>query len=341
MNIINKDWRYHMNNLVSIIIPVYNVEQYLNRCISSIVNQTYPNLQIILVDDGSPDNCPKICDLWKKKDSRIEVIHKENGGLSSARNAGLHCAKGDYVLFVDSDDWISINMIEEMIKAMNKNNVDMVVCQFVKAYPNGKVAQQESHHGNKILNVKDTICLLLYDNQITNHVWRNLYKRNLLPNNLFPEGMNYEDVYVMASLFLLCKKILYLDKAYYYYFQNNSGIVRTITYKNCCDHYRALENSYSSILKRYPNLAQNINEARKRNNLTIIINLFNVKDNVSEAKKMMKKLIKENIHLSNNRLTIKEYIIYYFFGTFPCLYFFVNDIRFIIKKVRGVILKAK
>ena len=116
-----------MENLVSIIIPIYKVQNYLNRCILSIVNQTYKNLQIILVDDGSPDNCPQICDSWSKKDSRIEVIHKKNGGLSDARNSGLQIAKGKFVLFVDSSDLIALNMVENMLNEMIINDADMVI----------------------------------------------------------------------------------------------------------------------------------------------------------------------------------------------------------------------
>ena len=105
-----------MKPLISVIIPVYNVERYLDECIKSIVNQTYENLEIILVDDGSPDNCPRMCDDWAKKDERIRVIHKENGGLASARNAGMNICTGEYISFVDSDDWMELNAYESLLK---------------------------------------------------------------------------------------------------------------------------------------------------------------------------------------------------------------------------------
>ncbi|MBR1540013.1 MAG: glycosyltransferase [Clostridia bacterium] len=114
--------------LISIIVPVYKVEKYLDKCINSIVSQTYKNLEVILVDDGSPDSCGKMCDEWTQKDTRIKVIHKENGGLSDARNFGLDCAKGKYIQFVDSDDYIEKDMIEFLYKNLKENNADISIC---------------------------------------------------------------------------------------------------------------------------------------------------------------------------------------------------------------------
>ena len=119
------------NVKISIIVPVYKVEKYLDKCVNSIVGQTYKNLEIILVDDGSPDNCPAMCDEWAQKDSRIKVIHKKNGGLSSARNAGLDACTGDYIGFVDSDDWIEPDMYEYLLNIGMKNNADVSRCEFV------------------------------------------------------------------------------------------------------------------------------------------------------------------------------------------------------------------
>ena len=116
------------DSLISIIVPVYNVEQYLSRCVDSLVNQTYHNIEIILVDDGSPDRSGEICDEYAKKDKRVKVIHQSNGGLSDARNTALDIAKGDYLMFVDSDDWIEPTMYEEMLSFMEKEQLDLVEC---------------------------------------------------------------------------------------------------------------------------------------------------------------------------------------------------------------------
>ena len=117
-------------DLISVIVPVYKVEAYLDRCVQSIVDQTYTNLEIILVDDGSPDRCPQMCDEWAKRDNRIRVIHKENGGLSDARNAGMQAASGTYIAFVDSDDWLELRCIEYLYQTAEKNACEIVGCAF-------------------------------------------------------------------------------------------------------------------------------------------------------------------------------------------------------------------
>ena len=127
-----------MDSLISVIVPIYNVEKYLQKCVDSIINQTYKNLEIILVDDGSPDNCPKMCDDYAEKDSRIKVVHKENGGLSDARNVGMEVATGEYVSFIDSDDYISLDFYETLLETIVDNDSDVVECGVVKFYENEK-----------------------------------------------------------------------------------------------------------------------------------------------------------------------------------------------------------
>lgn len=250
--------------LVSVIVPVYKVEKYLNKCITRIVNQTYTNLQIILVDDGSPDGCPQICDQWAKKDARIEVIHKKNGGLSDARNFGLKAAKGEYICFVDSDDYISINMIERMHSAMLEHQADMVICQFVSVTLDGFSSRKKPIHETQILTPEECVQLLLKDFWITNHVWRRMYKKELLPKNFFPVSMNYEDVYVMADLTMKCKKIVSLSEAYYYYLNNNSGIMGTVTKKNTKDYEQAFEHSFAAILAQHPEMRKEVEIKRRK-----------------------------------------------------------------------------
>ena len=134
-----------MKNKISVIVPIYKVEQYLNRCVESIVNQTYKNLEIILVDDGSPDLCPKICDEWAEKDSRIVVIHKENSGLSDARNAGLKVATGGYVAFVDSDDIINPFYVEYLYKAICDNDAQISACDLKNFYDEKEMGGEDIH----------------------------------------------------------------------------------------------------------------------------------------------------------------------------------------------------
>ena len=187
------------NSLVSIIIPIYNVEQYLDRCIKSVINQTYKNIEIILVDDGSTDKCPEICDQYAQKDNRIVVIHKENGGLSSARNAGMKVLKGEYMLFVDSDDWIKGNTVEELLQIAIEHDVDFV--RFTPVTANHPQKEDgtpvdfgtEDFMENGIYDRekirKDIFPRLFVTSQLTLGpivaAWRSLYKSSfLLENNL-------------------------------------------------------------------------------------------------------------------------------------------------------------
>lgn len=230
------------NSCISVIVPVYCVEQYLEKCVSSIVNQTYKNLEIILVDDGSPDNCPQLCDDWQKKDKRIRVIHKENGGLSDARNAGLRASSGELVMFVDSDDWIAPEMAEKMELAMRTYHADMVLCQFAKVFPDGReVKWFSAGEDAAVYGRRELFDKLVRDEEISNHVWRRLYKRELVPDDIFPKGKNYEDIYVMAELSGKCNTFVSLDAVYYYYRQNASGILQNKSYKNMLNYLEGLK----------------------------------------------------------------------------------------------------
>ena len=167
-----------MKMKVSIIIPVYNVEAYLDRCLKSIVNQTYENLEIIIVDDGSPDKCPFICDSWQLKDDRIIVIHKENGGLSSARNTGLDIATGDYICFVDSDDYISLDMIETMLDAALTYSVDVVTCGRIRV-ANSTEEEMYSLPKGKLFTGEKAIKELFCGGAIEEAAWDKLYKKEI------------------------------------------------------------------------------------------------------------------------------------------------------------------
>lgn len=263
---------------VSIIIPVYKVERYLDQCMVSIVNQTYKNLEIILVDDGSPDQCPQSCDKWAKKDNRIKVIHKANGGLSDARNCGLKISTGKYLLFVDSDDWIVLNMVEKMVTAIEKDNSDMAICQFVMFYQDGTTEKSVSDiYENVAISNYEAINLLLEDNRISNHAWRKLYKKELF-NEEFPVGKNYEDIYITWKLILACRKISLLDDPLYFYRQNDTGIIANNSVKNLWDFFEGIVTATEGIEEQYPNLRNSLNNYRFQKSL-YILQLLNEKCN--------------------------------------------------------------
>lgn len=216
-----------MERLLSIIIPIYNVESYLDRCMESIVNQTYKNLEIIMVDDGSPDNCPQMCDEWAKIDSRIQVIHKSNGGLSDARNAGIDIATGSYLLLVDSDDYLELDACEKLLSAMNKTNVDFVVGAIkeingcVVSYQKRSLVKSEMIYSNSEFIIKSIDANEWYAPAVLN-----LYNRDFLNKHdlRFKRDILHEDMELLPRLYLSADKISYLDFPFYNYVIRDNSI---------------------------------------------------------------------------------------------------------------------
>lgn len=235
-----------MSKLVSIIVPVYKVEQYLKRCMDSVLNQTYKNIEIILVNDGSPDNCPALCDKYAKIDSRVRVIHKENGGLSSARNVALDSVKGDYIFFVDSDDWLALDTLEVLNEYLEKD-YDMI--SFQRTYLTEEKVVEKGEKNPKDMDVSqyiDASFLGRYDFFVTTKI----FKAEVFNNVRFLEGRNYEDLEIMHRLFLNMEKVVGLDYFLYYYWKGNEGaITNTITMKNIQDHYLSANEIYHASKK--------------------------------------------------------------------------------------------
>ncbi len=231
-----------MNNpLISVIVPIYNVEKYLDQCISSIASQTYKNIEIILVDDGSPDNCPKMCDDWAKKDERIKVIHKQNGGLVSARKAGILSSTGDYVMNVDSDDYIGEALIEKVAKVIQENDSpDIVAFNHIHFFPDKEKSMNNSHpYGlykeNALQQIRESF--LYYKSLpgrnhggITYNIWSKAIKRELLtPIQLnVPDSISKgEDVAVFLPSLLNCTSIYLCPFNDYYYRANPTSIINS------------------------------------------------------------------------------------------------------------------
>ena len=206
--------------LVSVIVPVYKVEKYLDECLKSIVGQTYKNLEIILVDDGSPDNCPTMCDLWAQKDGRIKVIHKPNGGLSSARNAGLDISCGRFVMFVDSDDWIDKNTVQSLFTI--GEDADIIMCGFSVEYEDGTTSQENS--GNKRLEGSDILGEFILDN-IRPEVCGKLYRLELFSDTRFDETIKYaEDLDMNYRLMKKASRFISTDEGFYHYIRRADSI---------------------------------------------------------------------------------------------------------------------
>ena len=244
-----------MDSLISVIVPIYNVEKYLDRCVNSIINQTYKNLEIILVDDGSPDNCPQMCDDYAKKDSRIRVVHKENGGLSDARNAGMKVATGEYVSFIDSDDYVSLDFYETLLQTMIDNDSDIVECSVVKFYEDNNF--DEYSDDLKVTNYDTLYALdgLISESPFKQHVWNKLYKSSVALDIPYAVGKLNEDEFWTYQVFGKAKKVTRINQTMYYYFQRGSSIMGNGYNIRRLDALEGKMNRQAYIEKNFPTLA--------------------------------------------------------------------------------------
>ncbi|MBR5509665.1 MAG: glycosyltransferase family 2 protein [Lachnospiraceae bacterium] len=218
-----------MNPLISIIVPVYKVEKYLERCVESLLSQTYQNLELILVDDGSPDRCPEICDAYAKKDERIRVIHQNNAGLSGARNAGIDVAKGEYLAFVDSDDYIASDFIQSLYELLQETGCAIGQCRF--AYVQGEPLKKDNNSSVHIYR-GESLMERLYglEEEATYFVvaWNKLYKRELFQEIRYPLGRIHEDEATTYRLFHQGKTLAFSDRALYGYYTENAGSITSV-----------------------------------------------------------------------------------------------------------------
>ena len=292
------------NELVSIVVPIFNVEKYLDRCINSIVNQTYKNLEIILVDDGSPDNCPEMCDLWSRKDKRIKVIHKSNAGLGMARNTGIENANGKYICFFDSDDYVDLQTIEIALEEAKRTGADVVAFGISDTDQNGKVMHsvipkppKTFYYGKEVqeillpnmvsateFNVSLSACVMLFSmKMIKNRNWRFVSERTIIA----------EDVYSLINLFSSINSICFISKSLYYYCRNEESL--THTYRE--DRYGRIKFYYDECIKM--SLDNGYNEdVRSRVGLTYF----------SLTIAAMKQIVKSNVGFRKKYSAIKNIV---------------------------------
>ena len=211
--------------LISVIVPVYKVEQYLDCCVRSIVEQTYSNLEIILVDDGSPDDCPAMCDAWAGKDSRIKVIHKENGGLSDARNAGLAVAAGDFISFIDSDDWVTPEFLEVLYGALTERKADVAECGVSYMSEAGAVLRQRGAAQQPVMDRTEALRRLVTEDGIYQTVWNKLYRRDVIKGILFEKEKYHEDDFWTYQVFDRIERLTTVNGSMYHYLQREGSIM--------------------------------------------------------------------------------------------------------------------
>lgn len=232
--------------LVSVIVPVYNVEQYFSYCMASILEQSYKNLEIILVDDESTDSSGAMCDAYARQDSRVKVIHKRNGGLSSARNAGIENMTGKYVVFIDSDDYIRVDHVQLLLKYAQKDNSDLVIASYAKVAGDqvyNKITKPDKH----IIFNRNEIQYEMLSRKVPMYAVAKLYKAELFRDIRFPEGKLYEDIPTSWGVSKLVDRVTYIDIPIYYYRQRLGSIVNTKFQKGRMDQVYAVEDIYHEV----------------------------------------------------------------------------------------------
>lgn len=294
-----------MNELITVVVPAYNVESYIQKCIDSITNQTYTNLEIMLIDDGSPDNSGKICDEAAKKDSRIRVIHKKNEGVSKARNTALDAMKGNYVTFVDADDFIADDFIECLYNAIIKTNADISTCGHYRVNFDGTLNRIYSLSDNDediiILDGKESVKNMFYGKICSASSGSKLYKKELFRNLRYPDYIMGEDTYVVYHTFMNAEIIAHTNKPLYYYVQQMASVTNSKSnYYKFYDYVRLYDHIVSSIGNDtesdfFLSVANRLIE----NNFWVYMKLRNCPEMFEQEKK----------HIETNIKTYRKYVI--------------------------------
>ena len=244
----------NQRDLISVIVPVYKAEKYLDKCVESIVNQTYANLEIILVDDGSPDNCPLICDEWASKDKRIHVIHQSNSGGGTARNSALDIAKGNYITFVDSDDYISPIMYEFLFQQFDED-IDIVECSYcVTNHDNTKFDEYDTLYELKCVGTETALRENINDRIFRQLIWNKMYRKSVIEDTRFPAGKRIDDEFWTYQVLSKARKLIYTDKVLYAYRQQGESVMHSLNATRRLEAIEAKIQRHEFICQNMPSL---------------------------------------------------------------------------------------
>lgn len=289
---------------ISIIVPIYNVENYIDRCVTSLIGQTYKNIEIILVDDGSTDLSGKKADEWLNRDTRIIVIHKKNRGLSAARNTGIELSTGSHLVFVDSDDWIHEKMIERLVEELLQ--ADIVCCGMIRA---NEEKQEDIKWFDRKLFVTgiDAVKMLVENSVFTSHIMKNIFPKQIFADVKFPEGKVYEDIRTAHKLFQQVDKVCILPEHYYYYFERKNSISNTVKLANRLEWFDALEERAKDLTDILTKEEKERVQAQKAviMSLAVVQNHFSKQEKKKNKEKM--KLVKKFLRESATRKVVKKY----------------------------------
>ena len=296
--------------LVSIVVPVYNIKGYIGKCIDSLIMQTYKNIEIILVDDGSTDGSAEICETYAKRDERIMIIHKENGGLSDARNEGIENATGEYISLVDGDDFVDKYYIERQYRALSKYNADMAITSHSVVYPKKTIDMSTKEEYTD--NPEGILRQILYDEGIDLSAWGKLYKKNLFNNIKYPKGRLFEDSATTYKLIDACDIIAVDSVSVYNYVMRSDSIVNKDFSKNKMDLITSTQEMTDYVREKYPELSRGCDRRMMYAYLSTLSQLAKSKvdDKKSECELMLyiktnrRKILKDNNLPKRDRLAL-------------------------------------
>ena len=310
---------------ISIVVPIYKVEKYLRRCIESLINQDYPDIEIILVDDGSPDNCGTICDEYAQKDARIKVVHQQNGGLSAARNAGIDIAQGDYLMFVDSDDWVEPNYCSEALNKAKDNNCDIVVFGYNNIY---KYHIDITQRKEKLFKSIDAI-IELHGGQIESFAWNKIYKADLFKTGIrYPKGRLFEDIGTTYLLFHQANAVFLASGATYNYQKREDSILgKKMKAKDAIDWFDLEIERFQFMRQNYPDVAEKLWKYYGQRVLFLCKVLSNFPNQKDKLREMESFLITHRLQIIDAGVKDKELNLLY---TSPFLFYYYRRFKALI-----------
>lgn len=291
--------------LISIILPIYNIEKYLPLCMESIFNQTYNNLEIIMVDDGSKEDCAKMCDNYAEKDSRVVVYHKKNGGLSDARNFGIKRAKGEYITCIDPDDYIDIDYVEYLYLLLKKYNTKLSICQHRVKYDNGSVKDLGTL-GDEVLDSKTVLERMMYHDVIDTSACAKLYHRDLFKNVEYPKGKLFEDIGTTYALIIQCKNISVGYESKYNYIFHNNSIVNSSFKLNKIDLIEMTDKMAVDVLNVYPELEDAVLRRRVYSRFSTLNQMLTTEEYPKEKKKIIDFIKLNRLNIMTNKKAPKR-----------------------------------
>lgn len=283
--------------LISVIIPVYNLENYIEKCLDSVLSQTYKNLEILVVDDGSTDSSPSICDKYSQSDSRIQVFHIDNGGAAHARNIALEKMTGEFVTFVDGDDYIDSTYIEKLYNNMTDKNADISICKWIDVYEDSNATAIPETY-TKTFDTASGLEALMYQVDYDSAMWVKLYKSNLFEGITFPEGNLYEDLAIIYKIFERAKTIAYTDYAGYFYLLRSTGTTLIKFKPKKMDLIDVLDEMETYLLTKYPELNLPVYSRKVRANFHIYLQIPRTKEYKTYRKR-----------IENNIKAVRKYVI--------------------------------